>query len=253
MSDDLILSLNNFSLSYEAKYYRAHNVRDLFVAMIKNPVNYFLSAPDRLLVLDKISFDVKKGERVGILGANGVGKTSLCRYLSKIIHSDKIVLNGEARAIFETGLNIYPELTGRENATLISELMYDNISRQEKNEIIEEALQFSDLKTFSDVPLKNYSKGMKARLFLSLLTARPSDLIILDEVLGGTDQFFAEKLNSRIGKMIRDSGAAVIVSHNLDEIEVLCNRVIVLSDRSVAFDGSVSEGVAFYRNMLHGA
>lgn len=250
MSNEVILSVKDFSLSYEAKYYRAHNVRDLFVSMLKSPINYFLNAPDRLLVLSKISFDVKKGERVGILGANGVGKTSLCRYLSKIIASDKILLNGEARAIFETGLNIYPELTGRENAVLLCELMYTNIPRSEKNALVEEAIVFSDLKDFANIPLKNYSKGMKARLFLSLLTARTSDLIILDEVLGGTDQFFAEKLNFRINKMIEGSGASIIVSHNLDEVALLCNRVIVLSDRSIAFDGNVKDGIEFYKNML---
>lgn len=122
-----------------------------------------------------------------------------------------------------------------------------------KKTLVEEAILFSDLKEFANVPLKNYSKGMKARLFLSLLTAKTSDLIILDEVLGGTDQFFAEKLNSRINSMIEGSGASVIVSHNLEEVAVLCNRVIVLADRSIAFDGKVHEGIAFYKNMLPSA
>lgn len=250
MSNEIILSIKDFSLSYEAKYYRAHSIRDIFVSLLKSPVSYFFNSPDRVQVLSKISFDVRKGERVGILGANGVGKTSLCRYLAKIIGSKEIVLTGEARAIFETGMNIYPELTGRENAILLSELMYTSLSRAEKKNIVAEAIAFSDLRDYSDVPLKTYSKGMKARLFLSLLTARPADLIILDEILGGTDQFFAEKINNRINKLIHDSGASIIVSHNFDEISLLCNRVIVLSDKAIVFDGEVGAGINFYKGML---
>ncbi len=251
MSSDVILSVKNFSLSYEAKYYRAHTARDLFVNMVKGPLDYFLNSPDRLVVLNNISFEVQKGERVGILGANGVGKTSLCRYLSKIIASKSITLNGTSRAIFETGMNIYPELTGRENATIIAELMYPELSRAEKKAIVEESIHFSDLKDFADATLKTYSKGMRARLFLSLLTSRPSDLIILDEILGGTDQFFTEKINQRINSLILASGASIVVSHNLDEVALLCNRVIVLSDKSIVFDGSTDSGISFYKNMLN--
>ncbi len=250
MSDDIILSVKNFSLSYEAKYYRALSVRDLFVSMAKSPIDYFLNAPDRLQVLNNISFDVRQGERVGILGANGVGKTSLCRYLAKIIKSESVSLRGEARAIFETGMNIYPELTGRENAVLVTELMYTGISRAEKKTLIEESIAFSGLNEYADVPFKTYSKGMKARLFLSLLTARPADLIILDEILGGTDQFFNDKINDRIAALIKGSGASIVISHNLEEISLLCNRVIVLSGKAIAYDGSVESGIQFYRNML---
>lgn len=250
MSNDIILSVKDFSLSYEAKYYRAGTARDLFVNILKGPMDYFLNSPDRLVVLNKISFEVKKGERVGILGANGVGKTSLCRYLSKIIAAKEVVLNGSARAIFETAMNIYPDLTGRENATIVAELMYPDLSRIDKKEIVEESIRFSDLEKFADTTLKTYSKGMRARLFLSLLTSRPADLIILDEILGGTDQFFTEKINQRINNLISASGASIVVSHNLDEVALLCNRVIVLSNKSIVFDGNVESGISFYKNML---
>ena len=244
-----ILKVDNLTISYEVKFYKARTVRDIFVDIITSPIDYFVHSPDRVVVLKDISFTVYKGDILGIIGKNGQGKTSLCRYLSGIIESKHIKINGRSRAIFESNAAVYPDLTGRENAEILVELMFPEKTIKEKKEIIEDSVSFSELGDFIEMPIKNYSRGMKARLYLSLLTASDSDLLIMDEVLGGADQFFTEKMNSRVKDLMKKCGAAVIVSHNLEEIKSQCNRLIILDDKKIIYDGSVKEGLLFYNAM----
>ena len=249
MSKNLILKLKNFTISYEPTYHRSRTIRDFFVEVVKNPFNYFFSSVDRLVILRKINLEIQKGDVVGILGTNGVGKTSLCRYLSGIITHPNVEIHGSTRALFDGNVAIYPDLTGRENAIVLVELLYDDLSVDEKKELIEEAIIFSELHEHIDTSVKNYSRGMKARLFLSLLTFRATDLLVIDEAFGGTDQFFGEKLEKRIQQLISKCGAVAIVSHSTEEIKKYCNRIIVLHDKQIAFDGPISEGIKFYNSL----
>lgn len=249
MSKKNIIHLDHFTLSYEPTFYRSRTLRDLFVDIIHAPFNYFFKKPERLEVLKGINLEIKKGDVVGILGANGVGKTSLCRYLAGIITDKNVSINGEVRAIFENNAGLYPDLTGRENASLLIELLYVNSSDEEKNRILEEAITFSELTELIDTTFKNFSRGMKARLYLALMTALPADLLIIDEAFDGMDQFFLEKLEVRMKNLIDSCGAVVIVSHKQDEIRKLCNRVIVLNDKKIAFDGDVNEAFVFYNSL----
>ena len=249
MSKDLILKLKDFTVSYEPTYHRSRTIRDFFIEVVKNPFNYFFSHADRMVVLRKINLEINKGDVIGILGTNGVGKTSLCRYLSGIIEHHDVQIYGESRALFDGNVAIYPDLTGRENAVVLVELLYSELTVSEKKELIEEAVNFSELHEHIDTPVKNYSRGMKARLFLSLLTFRGTDLLVIDEAFGGTDQFFTEKLSLRIQELISKCGAVVIVSHSTEEIKKYCNRIIVLHDKQIAFNGSTNEGVEFYNSL----
>lgn len=249
MSKEVILRLKNFTISFEPTYHRSRTARDFFVELVKNPLNYFFTTPDRLVVLRKIDLEIYRGNVVGILGTNGVGKTSLCRYLSGIIKNPDVEIFGDSRAIFENNAALYPDLTGRENAVVLVELLYGSLSSEEKNALIDEAIEFSELHEYVDTPFKNYSRGMKARLFLALLTSRPADLLVIDEALGGTDQFFTEKLERRISKLISACGAVVIVSHNMEEIKKYCNRIVVLHSKQIAFDGETQKGIEFYNTI----
>ena len=143
-------------------------------------------------------------------------------------------------------VGIYPELTGRENANILIDFLYPDM--KDRIAKLQEALDFSELGEFLETPFKYYSNGMQARLCLSVLTIEPTDLLILDEVFEGADQFFREKIATRVIKMIQDSGAVIFVSHSEDQLRRVCNRAVVINNGRVGFDGSLDEGFAYYQH-----
>lgn len=248
-SNNTILEVKNFSISYSVPYYKAHTFRDSFVAAMSSPIDFIFKLDDQVLLLDNISLKINKGERVGILGNNGSGKTSFCRYLSGIHKggAGAIKINGVVKGIFDTEVAILPELSGRENLELLTHFFYPELDKKERKVIMEDTEAFCDLGKYIDVPFKLYSKGMKARIFLSLISSKPVDLLILDEVFNGADYFFNEKITERIKDTIHKSGAVVFVSHSNELIKDVCNRVIVFKNKKIVFDGDPTEGIAFYK------
>jgi ABC-type polysaccharide/polyol phosphate transport system ATPase subunit len=245
-SSDEILRVERLNLVFRVMPHPFWSWRDAFTQAVRNPVEVLLAEPDRLHVLKDVSFTLRRGDRVGLMGVNGTGKTSLCRCIAGIYSptGGAIALNGRLRAIFDTAVGIQPELTGMENARLLAELIYPGEDDRER--IVQEATEFSELGKFLDVPYRLYSNGMQARLCLSLISSRPCDLLILDEVFDGADAFFREKISARILRMISASGAVVFVSHGDDQVRRVCNRLIVLRDGVIAHDGDVEEGLALY-------
>lgn len=234
---------------FKSRIYRPNSFRDLFTKTVHDPVGAYLNVPDRLHILKNLSFTVNRGTRLGLLGLNGTGKSSLCRCIAGIYHpsSGSVKVRGRVQGVFDTAMGIIPELTGRENAELLVQFLYPHLALQH-NEIILEALEFSELRKFADVPFKFYSNGMQARLYLSLISSQPVDLLILDEVFDGADAFFREKVSARIEKLIESSGAVIFVSHQADQIRRVCNRLIVLDSGRIAADGDVAQGIAFYQD-----
>ncbi len=242
-----IVSLENLKLSFSADYHRANTWRDLFTRSHSK----LISNRARVRVADDLSLKIYPGDRVGILGVNGAGKTSLLRCIAGIYrpNSGHVRLRGRVRAIFDTAIGIRPDLTGRENAELLAELLYPE--HRNRAELVAEALEFSELGDFLDVPYRTYSNGMQARLCLSIVTCAPSDLLILDEVFEGADRFFRERAAQRVLSMINRSGAVLFVSHSADQVRRACNRTVVLSGGKIVFDGGVEEGIAFYEQGLN--
>ena len=248
---EIILEITDLNIQYEMEFHHSDSLRDLFVGMIHRPLQIFLGNKDILHIIKDFRLTLKKGERLGIIGSNGTGKTSLCRAIAGMLHpsSGEIKINGEVRAIFDTNLGIQPELTGRENAVLLSRFIFPNAHRYELQTIVEESLEFSELGSFVDIPFKNYSKGMQARLSLSLLTATPTDLLILDEVFDGADYFFQQKVSLRTLKAIEESGSAILASHAPSQLERACNRAIVLGKQEILFDGDVPNAIEYYHSL----
>jgi ABC-type polysaccharide/polyol phosphate transport system ATPase subunit len=242
-----VLRLERVNLVFRPDLYRPWSWRDTFTRIASDPVGLLLAERERLHVARDVSFAIHEGERVGLVGVNGAGKTSLCRCIAGMYHptSGRVSLAGKARAIFDTSLGVQPELTGRENARLLARLMFPR--ERDPERLVDEALEFAELGKFVDMPYKQYSNGMQARLCLSLISSRPADLLILDEVFDGADAFFREKIGARVRRMIAASGAVLFVSHDEGNLRDVCNRLLVLQGGVLAFDGGVDEGLEFYR------
>ncbi len=248
----VICELKKINLMFQLNYHRSDNIRDIFVSLIKRPFRFLTGQKDLLHVIQDLDLKIYEGDKLGLIGVNGTGKTTLCRVISGMYSpSDGEVLLGEheVRAIFDSGVGIMPELTGRENAYLLARFIFQKANKKEIDNIISDAVEFSELGHFIDVPIKTYSKGMQARLCLSLISARPCDLLILDEVFDGADLFFQEKISKRVLKMIDESGAVIFVSHSTDQIEKACNRLVILDKGNIAYDGPVDKGMKFYQNI----
>jgi ABC-2 type transport system ATP-binding protein len=246
LPSDVLLEAKNLHLDYPVRLYGHTGLRETFISAMAHPWNFLTKSPEILPVLRGVNFSLRKGDRVGLIGVNGAGKTSLCRILCGMItpHIGTIESRGDVEAIFDVGTGIMPELTGRENAYLLARLFYR--TRDIPKEKVEEALEFSELGPFLDAPFKTYSRGMQARLVLSLVSTTPSEVLILDEVFDGADVFFKDKIAERMMKKIERSEAVVFVSHGPDQILQLCNRVVILSQGKIIFDGPPQEGIELY-------
>ena len=234
-TSNAVLEIKNLSITYKTSLFHGRSLRDAFVEMFTSPLKFLMRRPHSLNLLEDISLTLNRGDRLGVVGINGCGKTSLCRAIAGMHGTQSAIkLHGDLRAIFDTSVVVQPELTGKENAQILISL------------IIEEALEFSELGEFKNSAFKYYSKGMMARLFLSVVSARPCDLLILDEVFNGADEFFNEKITKRVKSMIEKSGAVIFISHSADLIKEVCNKIVVIDKQQIAFTGNVEEGLKFY-------
>lgn len=243
---DELLVIKDVKLVFPIRVHRSTTLRDVFVRTITHPLETLFKPSSKLEVLRDFNLTVRRGDRIALIGVNGVGKSSLCRAIAGFYspNAGKILRNGQIRAVFDTMVGIYPELTGRENAGILTDFLYPHL--KDRDEKIKEALDFSELGAFLDTPFKYYSNGMQARLCLSVLTMDPTDILILDEVFEGADRFFREKIAKRVLSVIDRSGAVIFVSHSEDQLRRVCNRAVLIKDGKVAFDGPLEEGLETY-------
>ncbi len=197
--------------------------------------------------LHDVSFSVKKGERVGIIGRNGAGKSTLLKLISRItIPSEGTIdLYGRVASLLEVGTGFHPELTGRENIYLNGAIL--GMSRKEIDSKLEDIIEFSECRLFIDTPVKRYSSGMYVKLAFSVAVHLDAEIVIMDEVLAVGDQAFQGKCLDKMNEISRSEGRTVLyVSHNMATIRRLCDRVILLENGRMIYDGPVEEGVALY-------
>lgn len=250
MESSPVLKVQNLSLSVKIPLFEPTSLRETFTSFFKDPFQDLDRSPQYKDLAKNLNFEIRKGERVGLIGINGAGKTTLCRCLAGMFTPDsgKIIRNSPVRAIFDTSLGVLPELTGRENAILLAHFLYPE--KTNISEIVTEALIFSGLAEFADAPYRIYSNGMRARLFLSIISSQPAGLLILDEVFDGADAFFQKQIETRILKMVENSDAVIFVSHNEEQILKVCDRALVLSQGHLVFDGKPEPALRYYRGHL---
>ncbi|MGZ3787080.1 MAG: ABC transporter ATP-binding protein [Bacteriovorax sp.] len=246
-SKKILLDIQDLSLAFPLRKITSSSLRDVFISTMMGPLSKKYER-ESFLALNDINLKVYEGDRIGLIGVNGAGKSTLCRCISGFYQPKvgRVVRNGDLRALFDSALGLYPELSGRENAKILAEIYYPQY-RNELEDIVEESLEFSDLKDFIDAPIKTYSKGMMVRLTLSLLSARPADILILDEVFDGADEFFREKLSQRIKNLIEKSRAVIFVSHYEAQVYNVSNRAVVVNEGKILYDGEIKDAYSLYR------
>lgn len=188
--------------------------------------------------LRDINLSVPKGERLGIIGRNGAGKSTLLKIITGNLAATegRVIVNGRIQALMELGTGFHPEFTGREN--IRASLAYQGISSREIVEMEEEIIDFAELEEFIDQPVKTYSAGMYARLAFSTATSINPEVLIIDEILGAGDAYFAGKSVERMRILTEQTGATVLfVSHDLGSVQALCNRVIWIERGRILMDG----------------
>lgn len=205
------------------------------------------SKNERFLALNDLSFDIKKGETVGIIGRNGAGKSTVLKLICRVTAPTKgnIYLNGRITSMLEVGTGFHPELTGRENVYLNGAIL--GMSKAEIEKKFDEIVEFSEVGQFIDTPVKRYSSGMKVKLAFAVASHLDSEIMIMDEVLAVGDVAFQNKCIDRMKKVAEEEGRTILyVSHNMATVKNLCSRCVVLSHGQVAFEGETEEAIAVY-------
>ena len=200
--------------------------------------------------LKNVSFDVKQGEVLGIIGRNGAGKSTLLKILSRITEPTDGRVEGYGRvgSLLEVGTGFHPELTGRENIYLNGAIL--GMTRAEIQRKFDEIVAFSEIEQFLDTPVKRYSSGMYVRLAFAVAAHLEPEILIIDEVLAVGDSAFQKKCLTKMDDVARAGRTVIFVSHNLSMIQTLCTRAIVLGRSTVLHDASVTDAVTTYLRSL---
>jgi lipopolysaccharide transport system ATP-binding protein len=207
-------------------------------------------ARDEFWALDDVSFQLRRGEALGLLGANGAGKSSLLKIVAGLIKPARgsVTVRGRVGALIELGAGMHPLLTGRENIRVNAAIL--GLTRRETESRIDEIIAFADLGEFIDAPVRGYSSGMRVRLGFAVAAHLEPDLLLIDEVLAVGDASFRMRCFSRIIKLKAAGTAIVLVTHQLPDVSRVCDRVIVMAEARKTADTGVASGIAAYEASL---
>lgn len=260
MADDVIIKAENIGKQYLLNHHLANGsyrkFSDTLIAAAKAPLRWLSrgqnhtsdqSSIEEFWALKDVSFEVKRGEVVGIIGRNGAGKSTLLKVLSRITEPTKgrITLDGRVASLLEVGTGFHPELTGRENIFLNGAIL--GMTRAEISSKFDEIVAFAEIEKFLDTPVKRYSSGMYVRLAFAVAAHLDPEILIVDEVLAVGDAEFQAKCIGKMQDVARGGGRTVLfVSHNMGAIQSLCSRVILLQQGSTIYDGETAEGTVCY-------
>ena len=202
---------------------------------------------ERFLALDDISLEIKKGERIGIIGHNGAGKSTLLKLICRVTapSQGEICMNGRVTSMLEVGTGFHGELTGRENVYLNGAIL--GLTKAEIDKRFDKIVEFSEVGQFIDTPVKRYSSGMHVKLGFAVASHLDSEIMIMDEVLAVGDMAFQKKCIERMRQAAEDEGRTILyVSHNMHTIRQLCSRCIVLDHGEIIFEGDPEQAIEIY-------
>ena len=247
MRDDVAISVQNVTMSFNLNKEKVDNLKEYVIKLITHKLEF-----KKFHALQNISFDVKKGEHLAILGFNGAGKSTLLNTIVGVYKptSGKIEKQGVIAPLLELGAGFDPNYSGKENIFLYGAIL--GYSREYIQSKYDEIVEFSELGNFINVPLKNYSSGMRARLGFSIATAVEPDVLILDEVLSVGDAKFRTKSLKKVQSMFEKGVTVLFVSHSIDQVKAICDTAILLNHGKIIAQGDVNEVSAIYDEMTSG-
>lgn len=242
-SKKTMITVDHVSMIFNMASEQLNSIKEYVIAAAKRELRF-----KEFRALDDVSFEVKQGDVFGILGTNGSGKSTILKIIAGVLEPSKgsCTVNGNIAPLIELGAGFDMELTARENIYLNGALL--GYSKQFIEENFDDIVEFAEVEKFLDMPMKNYSSGMVARIAFAIATVIVPEILIVDEVLSVGDFMFQKKCEDRITKLIKEHGVTVlIVSHNNDQIERLCNKAVWIEKGHLRMAGTAKEVCQTYR------
>jgi ABC-2 type transport system ATP-binding protein len=244
-AQDEIIHLENVSIQYRLPEERIGTFKEYAIRFLQRKIRFH-----SFWALDNVNLSVNRGEVFGVIGRNGAGKSTLLKVISRVLRPTKgrIIVYGKVAPLLELGAGFHPELSGRENIFLNGALL--GYSQKEMEACFDQIVEFSELRQFIDASIRTYSSGMYARLGFAVATAHVPDILLVDEILSVGDGEFQQKCFARINEFRSLGSTIVMVSHNMDWIEKICQRACLINHGIIASIGEPNKVISAYREIL---
>lgn len=248
-STETYIKLSNVSLKYDLHLDRTNNFKEYIINALTRK-SYVDKKKEELQALKAVSFEIKSGDKLGVIGFNGAGKSTLLKVISGILKptSGTIDVQGNIQPLIEIGAGFDHELTGRENIYLNSYML--GFTKKQVQATEKEIIDFADLGKFIDTPLKYYSSGMSVRLAFTIATMIEPEILVFDEMLSAGDAAFIEKAKKRMNDLMSIAKIIVLVSHDLALVKSMCNKLIVMNEGQILFMGDPQQGLEVYDQLV---
>ena len=242
--NDTIISIHDASVRFNLAMQRQQSLKD-YISRLINKGNRF----QEFFALRHINLKIQRGESWGFVGRNGSGKSTLLKLITGILspYEGTVTVSGTVAPLLELGAGFDNELTGRENILMNGLIL--GMTEQQVQEKFDDIVQFSELEQFLDVPVKNYSSGMKSRLGFAVATSARADILIADEVLSTGDRKFQQKCEARMRNLLDGGTTLLFVSHSADAVRRMCGKAMWLDHGEIQMTGSAEEVVSAYESM----
>ena len=247
LKKDIVIKLDNVTMNFNLAQEQFSGLKDLFIMFTKGKLKF-----NKFSALKNVSLEISRGESWGLIGENGCGKSTLLKVISGIYRpsSGSVTVNGSIAPLIELGAGFDLELTARENIFLNGAVL--GYSKEFIRQHFQEIVDFADLGDFLDLPIKNFSSGMIARLGFSIATVVKADILVIDEILAVGDAAFQEKCHKRMQEIMSGGTTVLFVSHDAEQVRMMCNKAVWIKNGEIKFTGDDDRACDVYKNYLEG-